>query len=222
MNTVFTFYNHVPQLKPADELLDLWRESWSSNGWNPVVLGLNDAQKHPLYNEFVEGIKAKTKSINPGDYDLMCWIRWLALEVMGGGVMTDYDVINRSLGICDIKEDDVCVYADGGNKPEAFNRVRVYEISKVPCCVSVTKNGAESLVRGIHAMPKNNGEHYSDMYWFMEQDIEVKPIVVEFLSEGWEAAKAVHFCNGSCHRYRQDRRVNMDRETIIRRVMAMQ
>ena len=206
MNTVFTFYNRVPQLKPADELIELWRESWSRNGWNPVVLGLNDAQKHPLYADYVEGIKAKAKSVNPGDYDLMCWVRWLALDVMGGGLMTDYDVINRNFKDSDISADiPVCVY----------------EPSKVPCCVSATKDGASLLVQQIHAMPRHEGEHYSDMYWFTEQPFERNPLVLEFLSDGWEKAKAVHFANGSCHRYRETRRVNMDREAIVRRVMSL-
>lgn len=221
MNTVFTFYNRVPQLKPAGELIELWRESWSRNGWNPVVLGLNDAQKHPLYADYVEGIKSKAKSINPGDYDLMCWVRWLALDVMGGGLMTDYDVINRNLKQNDLEPAPVIVYAGVENKPEQFNGLRVYEISKVPCCVSATQEGATQLVQSIHAMPQNEGAHYSDMYWFTEQPFDVKPIVVEFLSDGWESAKAVHFCNGSCHRYRETLRVNMQRELIVRRIMSL-
>lgn len=218
MPTVYTFYHPVPQLKPETALLDMWRESWDRNGWIPVVLGLEDAKKHPMYDAYRAGVSEKAKSVNPGDYDLMCWLRWLAFAQMGGGVMTDYDVINRSFKPEDAAFEDVTLY-ESSHKIEEHNELMVYEISKVPCCVGATQDGAKKIVDGIHSMPKNNGKHYSDMYWFNEQPFSVTPNVVEFLVSGWENAKAVHFCNNSCQNYRNAKRINISREQIVRRVM---
>ena len=219
-NPVYTFYHRVKQLGPADALIDMWKRSWKAQGWEPVVLGLDDAKKHPLYEAFVAGIKDKAKSVNPGDYDLMCWVRWLAFHGVGGGLMTDYDVINRNFKNEDLTHTDVVVY-DGTKKVEPFNDLVVYEISKVPCCVGASPDGAKAIVDGIHSMPKNNGNHYSDMYWFTEQPFNVNPLVVEFGDKNWTNAKLVHFCNSACTTWRKLQKMNVSREQLVKQFMGL-
>ena len=203
MNIVNTFYHPVPQLGKADALIGLWKYTWERRGWQTRVLGLSDAQAHPRYAALKDSVTSKTKSINPGEYDLMCWLRWLAFEQVGGGLMTDYDVINRSL------------------QPNYVSSaaVTVHDLHRVPCCVSATKEGAASIVSGIIDMPNQDVEHYSDMYWFQEQQHAIDPVCVEFYSDRWETAPAVHFANGACGRYREKNSVNATREQIIRKFM---
>lgn len=220
MNIVNTFYHPVPQLGKADALIGLWKYTWEKRGWQTRVLGLSNAQANPRYAAFKDSVTSKTKSINPGDYDLMCWLRWLAFEQVGGGLMTDYDVINRSLTHDMVQAGEPTVL-EGSAYPrsESYSGCCVYEISKVPCCVSADRDGAARIVSGIIDMPKNDGAHYSDMYWFNAQPFPSKPLCVEFHTQGWETAPAVHFANFACGRYRSENKVNLNREQLIRKFM---
>ena len=56
-------------------------------------MGLKDAERHPLFREFDERTKL-LPTVNPGDYELACYRRWLAVARAGGGFMSDYDVVN--------------------------------------------------------------------------------------------------------------------------------
>lgn len=69
-----------------------WSKGWTSRGWNPVVLTLRDAAKHPKFEEFQAAIE---KLPCVGDRKRMAhrFYRWLALDVAGGGLLTDYDVL---------------------------------------------------------------------------------------------------------------------------------
>lgn len=97
MNTVYTYYVKISEKQHAESLpmLAHWKRSWASRGWNPVVLGQHHAQSHPLFNVFNDRVK-ELPTINPAEYELACYHRWLAVAQMGGGFMTDYDVINYS------------------------------------------------------------------------------------------------------------------------------
>ena len=203
MSTVYTFYHQIPQIARPEALLGLWKYTWEKRGWNTRVLVLGDAQANPRYDVLRGSVETKTKSINPGEYDLMCWLRWLAFEQVGGGMMTDYDVINRSL------------------TPDYNSQapVTVHDLHRVPCCVSATKEGAASIVSGIIDMPEQDVEHYSDMYWFQEQQHAIDPICVEFHSDGWQTAPAVHFANSACGRWRNEQRANATREQLVRKFM---
>ncbi len=97
MNTVYTYYTKLSedQHKESEPMLAHWRRSWASRGWNPVVLNQLHAQCHPLFNVFTDRVKA-LPTANPIEYELACYQRWLAVAQMGGGFMSDYDVINYS------------------------------------------------------------------------------------------------------------------------------
>lgn len=91
---VYTY--HQPAGKAnADEqqaIQSLWRTAWTSRGFNPVVLTLRDAARNPRYDEFQIHIErfpflgGKKESMNRFN-------RWLALEMAGGGLMVDVDVL---------------------------------------------------------------------------------------------------------------------------------
>ena len=73
--------------------VEVWRDVWAEAGWDPVVLSQNDAARHPLYDETVARV-SRFPTTNPEGYETACYLRYLAMAAVGGGFMTDYDVVN--------------------------------------------------------------------------------------------------------------------------------
>lgn len=96
---IYTYYENI-NFKQQDKLIELWKKSWYSNGFNPVVLSLEDAKKSIFYKEFVEkikhlGLRITDKSLS--SYDLSCYLRWLAYSTQADTdsfLVSDYDIIN--------------------------------------------------------------------------------------------------------------------------------
>lgn len=121
INTVYTYYDHVDQIfndtnktHTQHDLINICQKSWIFNGWNMIILNSDTAKKHPLYSEYHNTVRG-FPSINPEGYDYHCYMRWLAMAQVGGGVMIDYDVINYSLSpsnqiIFNPYEDKLTVY----------------------------------------------------------------------------------------------------------------
>jgi hypothetical protein len=89
---IYTYHEYVPEIPHGDGLLDLWKIAWKKAGWEPIVLGREDAEKHSNYEEYLERYKL-LPSVNPTSYELACYLRWLAVAAVGGGWMSDADVI---------------------------------------------------------------------------------------------------------------------------------
>lgn len=101
---IYTFYEPINALKhhENDKIIEIWKKSWRYYGWNPVVLGLNDAKQHPFYEEY----KNKCESfptLNYPYYELLCFLRWLAVANLGGW-HCDFDIINYGFEPIDYKE----------------------------------------------------------------------------------------------------------------------
>lgn len=100
---VYTYYMPVPELWPEStqwDLLNIWRRSWERLGWEPVVL--NEDFLRGSVADF-DKIKAKIWALPTEyghNYEGACFLRWLAVAVAGGGLMTDYDSINYSFFPC--------------------------------------------------------------------------------------------------------------------------
>eukprot|EP00545_Synedropsis_sp_CCMP1620_P002524 CAMPEP_0119004314 /NCGR_PEP_ID=MMETSP1176-20130426/1074_1 /TAXON_ID=265551 /ORGANISM="Synedropsis recta cf, Strain CCMP1620" /LENGTH=428 /DNA_ID=CAMNT_0006956005 /DNA_START=9 /DNA_END=1295 /DNA_ORIENTATION=+ len=81
-----------------DHMLALWKQAWEAIGWQPRVLTLQDAQRHPRFDEFYEKLQTvplwgnRRQGVNR-EYNQWCYIRWLAMAAVGGGWMSDYDVL---------------------------------------------------------------------------------------------------------------------------------
>jgi len=104
---IISYYYHLAdggevRNKAEKRLCDLWYKSWSDQGFDAIVLGVDDAKKHPLYNN----LEAKWKIANQGtkygwtEYGMSCWHRWLAyatLDLPDDEVIyvSDYDVFSR-------------------------------------------------------------------------------------------------------------------------------
>jgi hypothetical protein len=92
---VFTYYMPTPVWPERNQLdlIDIWKRSWIKRGWEPVVLTEDDAKTHPKFSYYKEKIWALPTEYGH-DYEGACFMRWLAVAQAGGGMMTDYDVIN--------------------------------------------------------------------------------------------------------------------------------
>ena len=91
---VFTYY-HATKVIPDGEsqyILKLWQDAWRSRGWNPIVLRQNDAARNRRYREVNENV-AKLPVVGDPHAHLARFMRWLALDTMGGSFLTDYDVL---------------------------------------------------------------------------------------------------------------------------------
>ena len=82
-STGATVENHI-------ELLRAWKKAWERNGWNARILTMNDVKQHPNYISIKERIE-ETDMVNKR-YNEICFYRWFAMVVVGGGWLADYDV----------------------------------------------------------------------------------------------------------------------------------
>jgi hypothetical protein len=198
-NKVYTYYQFLASWGDQGELMALWAESWRRMGWDPVVLNQGHARNHPQWVDFINRVQPKFNSINPAGYDEACWQRWLAFDVMGGGLMVDYDVINVN-------------WRHPVTLPPG---VLILEQHRVPCAVAADSSGASNIVNHImshEAAPR--GGHYSDMY--MAQNNMLWPhdrVCREYDGYEWRGGNLVHVATGACHRAGR-RKVDVARELI--------
>lgn len=112
---VFTYYTPIHIMsdnwRPADQqkLISVWRRSWAARGWNPIVLGEDDAKRHPQYEE----LRAKFWSLPTPyghDFEGPCFMRWAAMSAVGGGMLTDYDCINYTFAPREVDPNRMLVF----------------------------------------------------------------------------------------------------------------
>lgn len=96
MKKVYTYYEPVAVLTQQLDQIDVCRKSWERYGWQLEVIGEDVARRSSFYPQY-SSVVSKLPSVNPAGYDYHCYMRWLAMVVVGGGTMIDYDVINMGL-----------------------------------------------------------------------------------------------------------------------------
>lgn len=199
---IHTFWTPVPELNTLDEfrLLLLWRENWAKAGFEPVVLNEYIARRHPFFAE-MDAAVSKFPTVNPPAYERGCMIRHLAMAQVGGGILCDHDVFNRSCTpdqAKDIDMDVITIYQRGANGV------------LVPC---LTSGGPEAYLalckRFASYVPMQDDVeggkgHCSDQSILQKliaetpEQFKCTPIVTGYNELGWETAKAIHFSNGNC------------------------
>jgi hypothetical protein len=117
MNTVYTYFETVPELEPHEQYrqIEVWATSWRRHGWKPLIL--NRATAAALGSSEVDAWEKQLTdlpSTNHRAYTRATYMRWFALSAMGGGLMTDYDVVNVGFAPEDMQvlvqaEDCVCL-----------------------------------------------------------------------------------------------------------------
>lgn len=76
---IYTYHQNLAGHSHQNELIDLWKISWSRQGYNPIVLNLEDAKKHTYFNTLDTEMRRIYKEIIGTDiteYGMSCWFRW--------------------------------------------------------------------------------------------------------------------------------------------------
>jgi hypothetical protein len=183
---VYTYFDKDESLTGFDQVLDVWAKTWKKYGWQPVVLGPDVAMRHPLY-EIVKAHVEKLPTTNPLKYEVSCWLRWLAMESISGGLHTDSDVFNYGL-----------------LEPFTAKETTILDQGKVPCAVWVGQNSgiAEQILKfkesdGI----ENNGTmQCSDMIFFQKTDFPTIDMCKEVNSDGFDKYALVHFATSGLYK----------------------
>lgn len=85
---IYTYYDKGERRKDEksrkaeQQLLQIWRRAWWSQGFRPVVLSKSEAMNNPLYRN-VQGLKLTSAF----EHELL---RWLAWDNMGGGILCNF------------------------------------------------------------------------------------------------------------------------------------
>ena len=90
---VYTYFDEVEGMDDQNEIIESWAKTWSEAGWKPVIIGEVHARRHPRYDEFRARFAAMPTP-NPSEYELACYLRHVAMAVVGGGYLADYDTLN--------------------------------------------------------------------------------------------------------------------------------
>lgn len=218
---VYTFFSPVQELNQSEHLrqVDIWKNSWRSRGFKPVVLDLNTAMKHPDFKK-LNAIFEKFPTVNAKKYELYCYLRWLALEVVGGGMTSDYDVVNNGFTPDDLKE----FQSDE-------NRITVFQASPDLSCITPAAVYAPipALKKFIAALAEykveesdKEGEnpHISDQNILRKHRdadwVSIQLLCKEYKEEGWDGVPMTHISTGSLVRERGDK---IPKSTVMIEVM---
>jgi len=96
---IYTYYAQI-SFKNQNELIDLWKRSWSQQGFEPIVLNLTHAKSHPFFNEYDQRLRKAYSYImgkEISEYGMSCYYRWLAYASLYEDkefYVSDYDLIN--------------------------------------------------------------------------------------------------------------------------------
>ena len=156
---IYTYYQDISH-SSQNELIDLWKISWSRHGYEPIVLNLEDAKKHSyfetlntemrrIYNEITG------KQINA--YGMSCWFRWLAYATQTEEkfYVSDYDAINVNFPVTEPNDklhlmDNDCPFLASGTPKQFENLCKAF--------VEVSNERIEIL--------KQQASHYHDQEFF--------------------------------------------------------
>lgn len=104
MNTI-SYFQSIPNFdfsKQSEELIEVYKQSWSKHGWNPIVLNEEYSKRNELFHKLdLDNPDANFyKTINSSNwkYHRSCYCRLLAycqyVRENGATLYADYDVIN--------------------------------------------------------------------------------------------------------------------------------
>lgn len=101
---VYTYFQQLADKAEAydtenNEILMVWKKAWAEAGWFPQILTEEDAKAHPEYQQLREKFMS-LPTVNSKDYEVSCFMRYVAMAAAGGGWMTDYDVLPIRLPGC--------------------------------------------------------------------------------------------------------------------------
>ena len=161
---IYTYYqdiNFVSVHGDQQELIDLWKISWSRQGYEPIVLNLEDAKKHSFFETLNSEMRRIFKEITNkeiDDYGMNCWFRWLAYATQKDEkfYVSDYDAINVNFPITEASNQlhfmgGACPFLASGTPKQFENLCNKF--------IEVTKERMEIL--------KQQANHYHDQEFLL-------------------------------------------------------
>ena len=89
---------HTQQL----DLIEMWKDSWSKYGWNPIVLGMDDIIKDDFFWKYYN-IVSKLPVYYQPYFEISAWLREFSINQVSSRnndslfCVSDYDVINYGI-----------------------------------------------------------------------------------------------------------------------------
>lgn len=80
---------------PTD-LMAAWQLAWEDHGFEVVITGLRDAQHNERYEACLKWAQ-QAPTRNQKEFEVACWMRWLAYQQYAPALFVDYDCINFDL-----------------------------------------------------------------------------------------------------------------------------
>lgn len=208
---IHTYYTDCIGHNPEDEfkLICLWREAWSAQGLEPVVLNEWQARQHPRFAEFNNHV-SQLPTINSPAYERACFLRWLALAAVGGGLMADYDVFPVTPEAASIIAGSIPPTYDDLQERSTKDYLLMFQMRNVcPSLVFATEAVAlrvcDLFMTSANGRRDMNGKsHVSDQY-VLEDWVATSPdwlkqcdVVRDYQgTPDWDRFPCVHFNNGS-------------------------
>jgi hypothetical protein len=173
---IYTYHEDFG-FKQQQELIRLWHLSWYNLGFEPIVLGIDDARKHREFEKFnnemkniCNNIKSPNKQHKVDDqYVLSCHRRWLAYSTQEHEpfLVSDYDVINLNL-----KHNDELIKNLSINKVHFLNNL-------CPCLAFGTPRSFENFAKDLLTKSNDNlinkkkwdGQLYHDQEVLLQNEI---------------------------------------------------
>ena len=156
---IYTYYQDI-DFSAQQELIDLWKESWSRQGYEPIVLSLEDAKKHSYFETLDTEMRKIFKEITNteiAEYGMSCWFRWLAYATQADEkfYVSDYDAINVNFPITEPSDklhliDNHVPFLASGTPTQFENLCKAF--------VEVSNQRIEIL--------KEQADHYHDQEFF--------------------------------------------------------
>lgn len=158
---IYTYYQDL-DFSAQQELIDLWKISWSRQGYEPIVLHLEDAKKHSYFEDFNLEMRRIFKEIigkEITDYGMSCWFRWLAYASVNKSnekfYVSDYDAININFPIVEPNDKlnllcGNCPFIASGTSKQFENLCKAF--------VEISKNRLQEL------------KHINHHAWFHDQN----------------------------------------------------
>lgn len=170
-----TFYDridpkkHIKYTGMSDEadrkMLQHWKRYWHRAGWDPRILTLEDAKRHPEFERVDTLLDLDTMPF--GYYDKLCFLRWLAVAQVGGGWMSDYDTFPLRVVVEHDGDDDTPPLPNDG-------RLTIHDRTLnggIPCLVSGSQSEFDRMAAALveNAVTRGVGRPFwSDMLAIMD------------------------------------------------------
>ncbi len=190
---VHTYFRpgHGEFVEEQKRLLAVWEREWKAAGFEPVILTEDDARKHPRFEEWSKALLAKP-TVNPPGFEAASWLRWIAMAHLGGGLMTDYDVVPNGF------TPERAVEALGS----VAQPFPILLCKKVPCAVvgvaAAYENALNAFVK-CKPIIEQGKPHLSDMHAAIQLDFQTIDLCAEYFASGWKTAPLIHFPHRRCN-----------------------